>query len=313
MLDSPVCRGYFRIRKHKMKKKEISIIIPTIPEKRFNPYKDLNIKKKIKVQVIKGKNPSKNRNIGIKNAKTEFVAFINAHTILSNNWDLEVEKFFQKYPKIDIVGGPQLTPSDESLFAKSSGYALGSIFGSAGIRKRYRPLKLSLDADETMLTSANLICRKRIFKKVIFDENLYPGEDPKFISDAKKAGFSLAYSPKIMVYNKRRTTLPDLAEQIFNYGKVRPYKENFRETLKKPFFLVPPLFLAYIVTLPLTILIHKLFLAPIFLYVVINALFSLYGGIKNKNFPAIFLLFIIFPLIHISYGAGFLYGISTKK
>ena len=44
---------------------------------------------------------------------------------------------------------------------------------------------LNLNADEKSITSANLICKKEVFKKIEFNSKLYPGEDPRFIEDAK--------------------------------------------------------------------------------------------------------------------------------
>ena len=174
---------------------KISIIVPLSPNLEVNPSKDLNVQGKIPTIMVKGRNPSENRNMGVKKSKTNFVAFINGHTSLSDNWAEKVEKFFLEHPEIDIVGGPQLTPRDSGLFERASGYAFESAFGAAGVNARYKPSKLNLNADETMITSANLICKKEVFKKVQFDESIYPGEDPKFISDARKAGLKVAYSP----------------------------------------------------------------------------------------------------------------------
>ncbi|MCU0642377.1 MAG: glycosyltransferase [archaeon] len=296
------------------KQKQITIVIPLDPAKEIDPYKELNIKKEqAEVIIIKGKNPSKNRNIGIKKAKTPIVAFINAHSVLSDNWVEEILSFFSEHKEIDIVGGPQHNYSGDPFFARASGYAMGSIFGAGGVAKRYELKRLNLNADETSITSANLACRREVFKRVVFDETIYPGEDPKFIADAKKAGFRVASSPKIINFNKRRANLSGLARQVFNYGRTRPRKESFFDTLKHPFFLVPSAFIAYLLLLLPLYLIHSLFLAPLALYLILNILFSLLLGVKNKNLLSIFILPLIFTTIHISYGLGFIVGMFGKK
>lgn len=267
---------------------------------------------KINFIIERGSNPSVNRNRGIEKAKTEIIAFINGHTILPKDWSKNIKIFFEKYKNIDIVGGPQLTPKNSSYFEKISGYALGSKFGSGEVSTRYSGKKLLLDADETSLSSANMACRKKVFNKIKFDEKLYPGEDPKFISDAKKFGFKIAYSPEIIAFHRRRTNIKDFATQNFNYGKVRPKKESLSETIKHPSFLVPSLFLIYLVILiPLSI-ISKLSLIPAILYAGASIFFSVYEGVKNRILSSIFILPFIFLLIHISYGAGFLYGMIKK-
>lgn len=308
--------------------KRLSIVVPLGIGKDFNIEKSLGSQKeKVKLIVEIGNNTSKNRNQGIDKAKTEFVAFINGHTILENNWLDEVLNFFDKNKEIDIVGGPQLTPEEQGRFAKASGYALSSKFGAWKIANRYSGKDAIKDADETMLTSANLICRKKVFRKVKFDEGIYPGEDPKFISDAKKSGFKVAYSPEIKVYNRRRESLRELSKQIFSYGKTRTEKERLSDTLKMPFFLVPSLFVVYLFILLLFLALslfsegiaffHSrltlgILLSPLIFYLLLNLLFSVFNSMTNRDASAVFLLPLIYLVIHLSYGAGFLYG-KIKK
>lgn len=293
----------------------ISVIIPLGEHREFEAMKDLKKQKKVTKTFLEvGPNPSENRNRGIKKAKTPFVAFINGHTTLPENWSEAVISFFKKFPKADIVGGPQLSPPDEKFFGKASGYALSSLFGAAEASSRYKTReKVSFEIDERHLTSSNLICKKHVFKKVLFDESLYPGEDPKFISDSLKAGFKIAFSPNIIVYNRRRGTLFSLAKQIFNYGLTRTRKEKLRETLKKPSFLIPSLFIIYLALLPTLFMAHWIFIIPLFLYLILNIGFSLFESIRNNSSSAFFILPFIFLTIHLSYGIGFLIGVFSRR
>lgn len=293
---------------------KITVIVPLGEGREFDVSESLNKQKdKLRHIIEVGPNTSENRNKGIKKARTELVAFVNGQTVLRDDWAEKVEDFFSRYPEIDILGGPQLNYEKDNFFAKTSGYALSSVFGAGGIAKRYKISMLDLDADESKITSANLICRKKVFQKVKFDESLYPGEDPKFISDAKKVGFNVAYSPSIVVYHRRRKNMKGLIKQVFNYGKTRPKKEKFRETLKRPYFIVPSLFLIYLMLLPTFLLINFLFILILFFYLVLNLLFSFYESIKNKNLNAFFILPVVFLSIHLSYGTGFLYGLLIKR
>jgi len=297
--------------------RKISAIIPLAPDRELEILENFEkFKDKITLVIEKGINPSANRNRGIKKAKTELIAFLNAHTIITENWVKEIEKFFKNNPEIDIVGGPQLTSKEEPLFVRASGYALSSIFGAGEASTRYKPKNINLNANEKHITSANLICKRRVLKKIKFDENLYPGEDPKFIADAKKEGFHVAYTPHIYVYHKRRRNFKDLIKQIFTYGIVRPQKESLKETLKKPLFLVPSIFITYLALLPTLALIHSILLIPIIIYIISTAFFGIYESTKNKDLFAITLLPFLFLTIHISYGIGFIYGTiknGTKK
>ena len=266
------------------------------------------------------------------NAKGEIIGFLDDDALVDEDLLKNVEEFFEEHPDIDIVGGPQLTPYDEVGFAKTSGYALSSKFGAWNLSQRYSRKKLNLNADEGSLTSANLFVKRAVMDKIKFDSNLFPGEDPKFIDDAKKYGFNVAYSPDLIIYHRRRPKIKSLIKQIFNYGKVRPAKESFISTLKKPFFLIPSLFLIYLFILAISILVNPtiirgaigignnlnyltlnfLLFVPLFLYIFIDLGFSVYDSIRNKAYSAIFLLPFIYPTIHISYGIGMIYGYLKK-
>lgn len=293
---------------------KISLIVPLAFGREIESIENLNKQGKSLI-VLKefGTNPSLNRNNGVKKTKTKYVAFINGHTILNDNWLIEVEKFILKYPEIDVFGGPQLNPENDNFFAKLSGYVLSSIFGAADMSNRYKLNKLNLNANEFQLTSANLICKRSVFTKVKFDENIYPGEDPKFITDAKKAGFKIAYSPNIIVYNKRRDSFFGLVKQIYSYGKMRTKKDSFIALLKHPVFFGPSGFLIYIFILPLLLSFNLWFSLPFILYSFLAIISSFIESIKNNSFFAFFFLPFIFLAIHLSYGAGFLAGLFSRR
>lgn len=297
------------------KKKGIrfSIVIPVAPYRNvevINSLRRLDYPKyRYEVIIEKGSNPSNNRNQGVRKARGKIIIFLDDDAYVPKNFLKSVEEFFKLHSEIDIVGGPQLTPKDDKPFAKISGYALASLFGGWKLRVRYKKGKMNLNADEKSLTSANLCCKKDIFKKIKFNPLLFPGEDPAFIDNAKTKGLRVAYSPSIFVYHRRRPTFLGLAKQIFNYGKTRPKKEKFIETIKRPFFIIPSLFFAYILILPSLLLISRIFLLPFLMYVLINLIVSLFISVKEKDSFVVFLLPLIFFIIHISYGAGMLIGL----
>ncbi len=289
------------------------------------PYRDAEVvkylkqldypKNKYEIIIEKSFNPSENRNKGVAKARGEIILFIDDDAMIEKDFLSNVEQFLKEHPEIDIVGGPQLTPKDEQGFAKISGFALSSQFGAFNVNARYTQVKLKLDAEETDLTSANMICKKDIFQKIAFNPKLWPGEDPDFISQAKKQGLRVAYSPQILVYHRRRSTFSALAKQIFSYGKTRPAKESFLETLKRPYFLVPSAFLLYLLALvALGIFGFTAFVLyiPLLVYFMLSIYFSLFIAVREKNFVAFFLIPIIFLTIHLSYGAGIIVGLIKK-
>src|SRR3989344_6631072 len=239
---------------------------------------------KYEVIIEKGLNPSENRNRGIKDAKGEILVFFDDDIDLDPNILRNAEYFFNKYD-YDVVGGPQLTPENDTFFGKASGLVLGSYFGSHKMSNRYKMGNLNLDADENYLTSANVFIKKNVFRKTqSFNPDLFPGEDPELFSRLKKTGFKLAFNPDLVVYHHRRPNLTSLCKQSYLYGFTRIKKERVNG-IKINFllFLPPALFLIYLILSPLLYLIHSLLLIPLYLYVAIVILNALYLAIKGKN------------------------------
>jgi len=294
---------------------KINVIIPCSPDAKVYVKNSLNTQRipEKDILVVRGKNPSRNRNIGVEKSSGDLIAFTNAHSFLDKSWKNNVLSFFEKYPNVDIVGGPQFTSKNENFFERATGAALSSIFGAANVRHRYISSGTEFDVDETKLTSANLICKKSVFDEIRFDENIYPGEDPKFISDAKKSGMLVSYCGDIIAYNKRRSSFSDLFSQIFSYGKVRPKKESFFNTLKNPLFFIPSLFVIGIFAILFLAMLHSVtWILILDFYIILNLIFSTYESFKNKQLSYFFILPWIFFTIHISYGAGMIWGYIKK-
>jgi len=300
-----------------MKNPIISIIIPVAP------YRDAEIvesikksnypKNKYEILIQKGTNPSKNRNLAAKKAKGKILAILDDDAVVEKNLFQRAEEFFKKYPKRDIVGGPQLTPKDDKFFAKATGAAFSSFWGTHNICTRYSRRKLNLDADELSLSSANCFVRKSAYKKIGgFDESIWPGEDPEFFSRAKIKGFKLAYSPNLIVFHRRRAEVLAFMKQFSKYGYVRLKKEKILNTKPNIFFLMPSLFVLYLITLPFLLWLNYIFILPLVAHITISILISLVLVARNKIWLAFPILPIIFILLHISYGFGFIKGIIDR-
>lgn len=304
---------------------KFSLVIPVAPNRRAEILRSIERldypKIDYEVIVVRGRNPSENRNKGAEMAKGDIIAFLDDDAILPKDYLIKAESFFNEYSEIDIVGGPQLTPHDDGYFAKISGSALASKFGAWDKSSRYQRNNLNLNAHENDITSANLICRKKITSFLKFHTKIFPGEDPKFIIDAKNNGYKVAYSPTIVVYHRRRHNPKELVIQIFSYGKVRTKIDSFINTLKNPILFIPSFFSVYIILLLLlpvyynllnsifvSEIIFPVLFSPLILYLILAISFAVYEGLKNKSLGIIILLPFVFLTIHLSYGFGFIYG-----
>ncbi len=297
-------------------KPKFSLIIPLAPDRKpevINSIKKLNYpKSKYEVIVVKSNNASRNRNEGVMKSKGEFIVFLDDDATIQRNYLKNVEEFFDKHGEIDVVGGPQLSPLNETGFGRISGYVLASKFGSWKISQRYSLKSENLNANELMLTSANLICNKKVTSKIKFDEKLFPGEEVKFIEEAKRLNFRIAYSPEIIVYHRRRNNLFKFIKQIFGYGKTRPFAKPFLENINQISFFIPSFFIIYVLSIYFWVRMSSLFWIPLFTYFVLSLSFSVYESLKNKHLLAMFFLPFMFLFLHLSYGLGIIWGYMGK-
>jgi succinoglycan biosynthesis protein ExoA len=264
------------------------------------------------VLIAEGTNPSTQRNLLAKSAKGEFVLFLD-----DDSWPIPelLEKYqhtIQNYPEIQIVGGPALLIAKNNHISQLSGIFFSSIFGIGPIRSRYNSLGSIRNASEKDLILCNLLVRKDFFLKTNgFDQQIYPGEENKFLKSIHKSS-KILYDPEAIVYREPRTTFSLFLKQMFSYGKGRS-KHLELNYLFEYFFLIPLVFSTYILSLPFLIRISFFFSAPLLLHFLLSPL-TLVG--RNKNEMGMFqkaTLPLFFITGHFSYGLGLLIGLIKYK
>jgi len=160
---------------------KFSLIIPVAPGRNaeiLESIKDLDFsKKQFEVIVKPGKNASENRNNGSREARGEFLVFLDDDAFIDKNYLNNLNEFLRKNQNVEIIGGPQLTPEEDKFFAKISGIALSSWFGGFKVNQRYESKKEKIGVNETAVTSANLVVKKSSFEKIGgFNLDLFRGQ-----------------------------------------------------------------------------------------------------------------------------------------
>ncbi len=297
---------------------KFSLIVPVAPDRAapiLNDIKNLDYDKEDYEVIIEyGTSASENRNRGIKKAKYDILCFLDDDAELPKDYLKKAKEILTKYPTIDILGGPQLTPKSDPFFAKVSGYVIESSFGSSNMSNRYKKGKFTLNAKEYHITSANLFIRKAVFNKTHgFDTRIWPGEDPELMCRLRKLGFKIAYSPDIIIYHKRRPTFSGFFKQFFNYGKnYVTYKKRILKEKIALLHWMPTLFVFYLILLPLLYYNSIILVIPFMLYIILILSFSLLIVKSKKHYSAFPYLPFLFFAIHISYGLGLLRGLIKK-
>lgn len=255
------------------------------------------------------------RNKAIRMAEGDILYFLDDDVTVSNDIFVNAMNIFNQNPGISVIGGPNITPDDDTLFQKASGYFLESIFGTFVMRNRYRVLNREIIADEKSLILCNLAVRKKVFDKenICFNDNVSCNEENILLQELSKRRHKMLYSPKLIVYHTRRKGLFGFCSQIAKYGRGRMQNIKVNPTSFSPLFLIPVFFAAYLVLLPFLSNKAPFYDIPFMLYFVLDLIFSLYYSFKGRNvFMAPFMM-VLFPAGHLSYAVGFVGEVFNDK
>ncbi|MDO9181765.1 MAG: glycosyltransferase family 2 protein [Bacteriovorax sp.] len=259
-----------------------------------------------------GDNPSKQRNMLSKHAQGDFILFLDDDSIPKRNLLACYLNTIREHPELKICGGPSVLVENDMYFTNPSILFFSSAFGIGPVRSRYNPVGKKRNASEKELILCNMLIRKDFFLKTSgFDQNLYPGEENKFLKSIH-ANTTIIYDPDAIVFRKPRETIKLFLQQMFYYGNGRAKHLQ----LSGPFeylFLIPMFFTIYIILLVYLINVSVVFVTPIVLHVFL----SLMAIVKNKRLKLTYRQILITPVLflmgHFYYGFGLIIGILKYR
>jgi len=158
------------------------------------------------------------RNEGFKIARGEIIAFSDADCVMDKDWIKNSLKYF-KDPTVGGVGGPNLTPEDETDFGQAVGFVIDrAIFSAGSIYGRVLPRVKEV----VSIPGCNMIFKREALQKVMpLDETIYGGEDFATNQQVRALGYRLLYTPDTFVWHYRRPTPKRFFKQMFRYGVSR--------------------------------------------------------------------------------------------
>lgn len=166
--------------------------------------------------------PAKKRNQGALAATGDILAFIDDDAYPRPVWLANAAACFSAHAEITALGGPGLTPPEDPPWAQLSGMVFASPLVSGNFRYRYfiqGPLRKVED-----YPSCNLFVRKAAFEEIRgFREDFWPGEDTLLCADLQRAGHTLWYDPRVVVYHHRRELFGPHLRQVGRYALHRGY------------------------------------------------------------------------------------------
>ncbi len=245
-------------------------------------------------------------NLGLQRAKGEIIIRVDGHATIAPDYITRCVEMLEA-TKADCVGGP-INSISEDAGGRAIALAMSSKFGVGN--SRFRVADGYQGYVDTLAFGAY---KRSVFERIgFFDEELVRCQDDEFNYRLIKNGGKIFMTPKISSCYFPRTNLKKLWRQYYEYGmwKIRVLQKH--SSVMQPRQFVPPLFV-----LALSLLaVFSIFAFPVrvalagmlALYAVTasSCALSLWASNENCAFPV---LLTAFPILHISYGSGFLVGL----
>ncbi|HIE35672.1 MAG TPA: glycosyltransferase [Candidatus Omnitrophica bacterium] len=286
-------------------------------------FENSNFSSKVKIVPTGEITPPLKRDIGVKKAEGEILAFLDSDAYPDKDWLKGALKIFKENKNVGCVCGPQLTPSKDSLREKASGLVYSSLLVSGKYNFRYVPKKRK-EVDD--FPSCNFFIRRDVFFQIRgFEKPYWPGEDTFLCWKILKTGKKIIYDPNVIIFHHRRPLFKKHLLQVKNYALHRGYfvKKYPRNSFYLGYFM-PSLFLlslilggiltffssliGYFYFIGISIYLLFVFINSIFLIAREKEKYSLVNKIK--------LLFLVISgiiLTHLYYGFYFIKGLLAKR
>ncbi len=255
------------------------------------------------VRVPKG-GPSKARNVGIRIARGDFVAFTDGDCIVERDWLTELEKGFTS-PEIAGVGGDQKCPADDTQM----GNTIHGFLKCVGFVADYVKTDVQMKETEHNPT-CNGMYRRQILEEVGgFNEELWPGEDVELDLQIRRRGYKLIYNPAASVAHYRPGTYGKFAGMLYRYGTAQGYLVR-KYGLFRPIHYVPIVGLAGLALLGgLTLWSPSVWVLLMLAWPCLVLLFWLKTRSLSRGLRFTYLLFITL----LAWNVGFVAGYFTRR
>jgi succinoglycan biosynthesis protein ExoA len=262
------------------------------------------------VLVAYGSMPSAQRNRAAREAAGEILYFLDDDSQVAPGFLRSAVGHFRD-PQVAAVGGPSLTPLTDSPLQRAIGGAFASPVGGGGVRNRYQKSGRARFTSDSELILCNLSFRREIYlSHGGLDERLYPNEENELMDRLQHEGFHLVHDPELAVYRSQRTSYRAFWKQMYGYGRGRGEQTVLSGKLK-PVSLAPAVLLLYILLLPFSA--GVVCALPLLGYLALVLGATLFGAVKARDLRVLPWLLLVYPTLHLVYGAGTISGLLRPR
>lgn len=247
-------------------------------------------------------------NIGIANAKGEIIMRMDAHNTYPPNYISGLVGWLEK-TQADNVGGVWITlPATQTFMAEAIALALSHPFG---VGNAY--FRIGVKEPRWVDTVPFGCYRREVFDRIgMFDEELVRNQDDEFNLRLLKRGGRILLVPSIVSYYYARDSLWKLWRMYYQYGYFKPLVARKVGGVLTVRQVIPAVFVVGLLVsgalAPWTAYSGWALCALIFAYVVADLGSSICVGFQCGVRCALAIP-VVFPVLHLSYGLGFLKGV----
>lgn len=250
-------------------------------------------------------------NIGIKSANGDIIIRMDAHATYSNNYISKCVKYLYECNADNVGGVWKIIPRSNTIVGKSIALALSNFFGGGNAHYKVANFKEPKWVD----TVFGGCYKREIFEKIgYFNENLIRTQDLEFNFRLRKSGGRILLCPDIVAYYFIRSDIRSFCRYNFINSFWVTYPRRFLPYMPVSWrHLVPLLF---VISLTLALLLSLLssfffwlFLSIVGVYLLSNLIFSFIIAFREKNIGYMFVVPVLFALLHVGYGLGSLWGL----
>ncbi|MCD6507321.1 glycosyltransferase [Candidatus Poribacteria bacterium] len=264
----------------------------------------------VRVLRKRKKNPAASRNLAASMAKGDILVFLDSDCEVNPSWLSSLVKvFLDGNGKVGIAGGPDIAPSDQSLWGRCVDYAVTSFVGTGGVRRggRWRLAPY-------YPRGCNMAIPRFVFQEVEgFDESFDLGEDTEIAYRIHRKGYEIKYVPDAIVAHWRREGLKAFLTQIWGRGVSRVALGHKHRSLNCLAYKIPSILLIIFLALALASLVsesaRRILITLSISYTGVLVASGIDGAIRLKGAGAIFLIPVIITLQHFTYGLAYLTAI----
>jgi glycosyltransferase involved in cell wall biosynthesis len=242
-------------------------------------------------------------NLGIHARAADYIQIVGARHILSSNYIQKSLSILLEQDSIWCVGGKLINEyvnETGEIISKAMSTTFGMGIGN------FRTLETSGYSD----TVTSPMYPMWVFEKIgYFDEDLIRNQDDDFNFRVSKAGGKIWFESTISLKYYVRGNFKGLYRQFYQYGYWKVFVNQKHKAVTTLRQLVPPAFVMFLFLSPFS------FFLPTFIGVFTVILYGIYFLLGcffsfklRKSLREFFQLFKTFPILHFSYGLGYLSG-----